>query len=127
MSESAKKNPAAGETDESGGTATAGTTAESLEQVRNILFGAQQRDSDKRIAKLEDRVSHGLDELRGELLEQAKNLREEARISRLEMQEVMLRVLEELRSEKADRSLLAQLFSGMAAQLGGEDDKPRRK
>lgn len=184
MTDTLKKAPPASSTENASSTAHA--TSESLDKVRDILFGAQQRDADKRFSRMEERITIGLNELREEfrkrldvleqfikketqslaerlknetsqradsdkairqelkdsngelaaklsqlddrfvesqrtlreeLLEQSKSLRDEARAGQVELQEIVARVMNELRSDKADRKHLAQLFNDMAVQL----------
>lgn len=47
---------------------------ESLEKVRDILFGAQNRETDKRFKRIEDRVEHECRELRDEFRKRLDSL-----------------------------------------------------
>ena len=190
MADNSKKNASQPDADGGGPQST-----ESLEKVRDILFGARARDSDKRFTRLEERIARGLEELRDEsrkrldslegfikkemqavsdrikveqaqrsealkglaqelketgrgfeartsemddrsaeaqrelrqeLLDQSKTLRDEVQQSRKEVDDVLARVVDELRSEKTDRSTLAELFTDMAVRLSGDPEKSSR-
>lgn len=188
---SEKKRPAAAAAPRKNGDADAGTspTAENLDKVRDILFGAQMRDADRRFLRLEERLGKDLTDVREEtrkrlesleafakkevqslverqkseqgqrteavkelmqelrelgktlskraddleeqhtagrreiheeLLEQSKGLRDDIVRSQLDLSTALQSAMDELRSEKADRSSLAELFSEMALRLNSD-------
>ena len=75
----------------------ADNTADSLDKVRDILFGAQSRDFDKRFAVLEE-----------QLLQKTVEAREEARqhLEKLaaQVRQQVLQLTEKLKSEQAERT-----------------------
>ena len=68
-----------------------------VNKIRDILFGSQMRDYDRRFAGLEDRVAKAVDGVRGEIKKQIDSL--EA-FSREELESLGQR----LKAEKADRA-----------------------
>lgn len=56
------------------GGASPAPTSESLEQVRDILFGAQMRSVEARLSQLEERMKHELDQLQGAFDEKVAKL-----------------------------------------------------
>ena len=106
---------------------------EHLEQVRDILFGAQQRKSEQRIARLDDRITRELKDIREESRERIEALelllrqQTQALAERLKVETAQrTEAVEKLRNEKTDRKHLAQLLSMMAMQLSSDDDEPRK-
>ncbi len=77
--------------------------------------------ADKRHAELEDKIATAQRDLRQAMLDQTKALRDEMRASQQDIASALERSLDELRSEKADRSALAELFSEMAMRLSGDE------
>lgn len=171
-------------------------TGENLEKVRDILFGAQMRDADRRFARLEEKSAKDLGELREEirkrldsleafikkevqsaldrlkveqtqrseadrgladelkamgkaatkradeleeqqgtsgreireeLLEQSKTLRDEIVRGQQDLAGLLQRAVEELRAEKADRAALAGLFNELALRLSDQEPAEARK
>ena len=74
-----------------------------------------------RASEIEDQAAQAQRELREELLDQSKTLRDEIYKSQQESGAAVDRAAKELRSDKADRSALAELFTEMALRLSGED------
>ena len=164
---------------------------ENLEKVRELLFGSQLRDQDKRFARLEERIAKELSdlrdesrrrldsletyikkeiqglverikseqtdraeadkelvqehrdsvkalekrlnqvderagaiqrELRDEVLEQSKVLRDEMRTSHQDIAAAADRSTAELRADKVDRSTLAEVLTEMAVRLNGNGE-----
>src|SRR5689334_8829156 len=92
MAENIKRNAAAA--DGSGG---GDGTAENLEKVRDILFGSQMRDHDRRFARIEERLNKDMTELRDETRKRLDSL--EAYVKR-EVQSV----LDRLKAEQTQRA-----------------------
>jgi hypothetical protein len=72
-------------------------TGENLDKVRDILFGSQMRDQDKRFARLEEKLAKEITDVRDESRRRLDTL--EAFIKK-ELQTV----LERIKQEKADRT-----------------------
>ncbi len=101
----AKKNPsaAAGIDIEAGG--------ESLHQVRDILFGAQMRTVDRRLAQIEDRFQRDLQQHRAETEKRAASLDSQLR---KESEKLSERIKAERTKRTADlKDLRASLKSGL--------------
>lgn len=77
--------------------------------------------ADAKSAEIEDHVTQVQRELREEVLDQSKSLRDEIYQSQQGGTQALDRATAELRSEKADRSALAELFTQMAVRLSGEN------
>jgi hypothetical protein len=86
MAENTKRIAAAAAADGGDG---APSTGENLEKVRDILFGSQMRDHDRRFARIEERLNQDMTELRDETRKRLDSL--EAYIKR-EVQSVLDRV-----------------------------------
>ena len=76
----------------------------------------------KEAAALDERDASGQRELRAQLLEQAKRLDGEIRRKHDELAAMLERAVEELRTEKADRSAVAAILHEVAMRL--TDDLP---
>ncbi len=61
-------------------------------------------------------------QIRQELLDQSSNLRDELASHRTEIVDMVNRVASDLRDAKADRALIAELFSDMALRLSGDGE-----
>jgi hypothetical protein len=75
---------------------------------------------EKRLAQLDGQGAKNDRERRQQLLEQSKNLSEEIRQKYLELSATLERKVEELRTDKTDRSALASLFMEVALRLNNE-------
>jgi DNA anti-recombination protein RmuC len=75
---------------------------------------------EKRTAQIDEQTAKAHRELRQQILDQSKTLREEYRGQYRQLSEAMSRALLELRVEKTDRAVLAALFSELAVQLRHE-------
>lgn len=89
---------------------------ENLAKVRDILFGSQMRDHDRRFGRIEDRVSRDLSDLRDETRKRLDSL--EAYIKR-EVQSL----LDRLKSEATQRSDGLKEVSHELRELGKANDK----
>jgi len=87
MAENTKRSAAAAT--DGGGADGAQSTGENLEKVRDILFGSQMRDHDRRFVRIEERLNQDMTELRDETRKRLDSL--EAYIKR-EVQSVLDRV-----------------------------------
>ncbi len=84
-----------------------GKGAESIDQVRDLLFGAQMRTFDSQIQSLTDRMMKETAELRADL---------ERRIA--DLQQNLERTAVELRAGKLDSAALASGLTELAKKLG---------
>jgi DNA anti-recombination protein RmuC len=75
---------------------------------------------DKRTTQIDEQTARAHRELRQQILDQSKTLREEYRGQYRQLSEAMSRALLELRVEKTDRAALAALFAELAVQLRHE-------
>lgn len=125
----------------------------SLDKVRDILFGVQARDIERRFARLEERLVKettdlkegvsrrvdALEERTATLDDQMSTTQREFRQHQVDIHQrltddirqkvdnvllTLARELQELRTEKADRALIAALFTEMAHRLTGEVKSP---
>lgn len=83
-------------------------------------LAAAGKNFEKRLAELDERTSEQHRELRKQLLDQSKALRDEIGQSHRDMQVAMERAVAELRQAKADRFALADLFTELALRLKDE-------
>ncbi|MBL8729365.1 MAG: hypothetical protein JNM25_13085 [Planctomycetes bacterium] len=112
-----------------------------LHRVRDILFGAHQRDTHRRLDQLEQRVDEQFAALRRELasavggesttlqhkLEQAVAATNAAwRQANDDLRRQVQQELAELSEAKLDRSALAGLLGGLADRLGNDQAAPGR-
>ncbi|MCC6344535.1 MAG: hypothetical protein IT166_20215 [Bryobacterales bacterium] len=81
-------------------------------------------DLSQRIGGLQDQSSEAQAELRGEILEQSKNLADEIHSKELEITSLLERRFQELRNDKTDRSTLASLLTEVALRLNNEFRMP---
>jgi hypothetical protein len=105
----------AGNTSQQGGTTNGiqePTSAESIDQVRDLLFGAQLRSVDARIQSLEERMRAEAAAIRAEMRESVSTL--DARIS-----SELSRLTSQLQSDKMDRSALAAGLTELAKKISG--------
>jgi hypothetical protein len=97
------KKPRSGGAD----SASTGVGGENLEKVRDILFGAQLRDSEKRFSRLEERLAKDVSELREETLKRLDSL--EAFIKK-EVQSLLERAKsEQVQRTESDKDLAQQV------------------
>lgn len=76
--------------------------------------------TEKKTAKLEDQIVEKTRELRQQLLDQSKSLTNDIRNKSIETTEAMELAAEELRSQKVDRSILAELLTEIALRLSND-------
>jgi hypothetical protein len=129
------------------------TNNASLEKVRDILFGVQVRDIERRFARLEERLVKETRDLKDGVSQRVDALEQRATVLdehmsatqrefrqhqvdihqrltddiRQKVDNVLLtlaRELQELRTEKADRALIAAIFTEIAQRLTGEVKAP---
>jgi uncharacterized phage infection (PIP) family protein YhgE len=86
------------------------------------------RDTSKtihqKLTQLDDQAAQANRELRQQLLDQSKSLSDEIRQKYEELAAALTREARELRSDKADRSALANLFTELAMRLNNEFKLP---
>jgi len=104
MSAEAKKQPAA---------AAEVNPGASVEQIRDIIFGAQMRDYESRFAELGQRLQDSIEDLRKEM---------EKRFSEADRS-----LAEERASRESDVELLKRLLSAAEQQLGSEITAARQE
>jgi DNA anti-recombination protein RmuC len=75
---------------------------------------------EKRTTQLDEQTAKAQRELRQQILDQSKTLRDECRGQYRQLSEAVSRALQELRVEKADRDALAALFAELAVRLRHE-------
>jgi hypothetical protein len=75
-----------------------------LDKVRDLLFGAQARESDKRLQELEAHLNKGLADLREEMIERVESLGQD-------LQRQLGKLSEQLLSAEADRARENQRLS----------------
>lgn len=85
------------------------------------------RASERKVALLDEQLAKAQRELRQQQHEQTAGLRDELRAARDQLSRSMSRSVEELRSDKLDRSTLATLLTEVAARLGGEPPAADRR
>jgi hypothetical protein len=78
----------------------------------------------KKIAEADDHVTEAHGQLRADMLQQSKDLRDELRQAQDEMASALERRFKELRTDKADRALLADLLTEVALRLKDEFRMP---
>ncbi len=86
---------------------------DSIDQVRDLLFGAQMRAVDARIQTLEERMRAEAAAIRAEMRESVSAL--DARIS-----SELGRLTSQLQSDKMDRSALAAGLTELAKRIAGD-------
>lgn len=123
--------------------------AQDLQRVRDILFGSQVQEIERRIQVLEDdwqakmsgareeaqkesealesRLQEQMDSLKGELDSEKEertkvleDVSETARKSVKEIEERFTEVTDQMEEEKVDRTDLAQMFRHISSELGSE-------
>jgi hypothetical protein len=87
-------------------------SADSIDQVRDLLFGAQLRSVDARIQKLEESMRAEAAAIRAEMRESVSTL--DSRIS-----SELSRLTSQLQSDKMDRSALAAGLTELAKKISG--------
>ena len=127
-----------------------------IDQLRDIIFGGQMRDYDKRFARMEERLVKEVSELREEVskrytsleryvrgevesltrelrevraqqLEQDHTITEETQRRQAELRALIDQEVAQLREDKTDRSGLSALFLELALRLRGESVVPRQE
>jgi len=82
---------------------------------------------EKKIGQLDEQTSQKQRELRQQILDQSKSLDDDMRQKYESILAVIEREVQELRSDKTDRSTLAALFTQVAMRLNNEFDIPNNK
>lgn len=82
---------------------------------------------EKKIGQLDDQTSQKQRELRQQILDQSKSLDDDMRQKYESILTVIEREVQELRSDKTDRSTLAALLTQVAMRLNNEFDIPNNK
>lgn len=93
--------------------------AEAVQEISHELKTLPQ-SVDRRITQLDEQTAKSQRELRQQIFEQSKSSSAEVRQSAEELAALMARENQDLREEKADRALLASLFSELALRMSGE-------
>ncbi len=83
--------------------------------------------TEKKISQIDDQTAKNQRELRQQILDQSKSMTDEIRQKVEQMSALLERRVQELRSEKADRSALASLFTEMAVRLNDEFRLPGKE
>ncbi len=125
-------------------------SGESLDKVRDILFGTQINNLEKKISLLNDNLFKEIDELRGEtkrrfdslesfvkkldnesaqaqrdirqkILDQSKALRQEIFQKSEDISAALLKAVQDIRDDMTDRRALAGMLERIVFQLGGEE------
>jgi DNA repair exonuclease SbcCD ATPase subunit len=79
---------------------------------------------DRKSSQLDERVTKTQRELREQILDQSKNLNNEVRQKYEELSAALEREARELRSDKTDRSALADMFTELALRLNNDFKLP---
>ena len=82
---------------------------------------------EKKIGQLDDQSNQRQRELRQQILDQSKNLDDDMRQKYESILSVIDREVQELRSDKTDRSTLAALLTQVAMQLNNEFEMPKNQ
>jgi DNA anti-recombination protein RmuC len=85
------------------------------QELKDIVSSFEQRTT-----QLDEQTARAQRELRQQILDQSKTLRDEYRGQYRQLSETISRALHELRVEKTDRAVLAILFSELAVRLRHE-------
>ena len=96
------------------------SSSESIDQVRDLLFGAQMRAVDARIQSLEERILKDIAALRAEMRESVSTL--DTRISN-----ELSRITAQLTDDKLDRSLIASGLTDLANRISSAGTNAGRK
>lgn len=75
---------------------------------------------DKRVHQLDEQMGKAQRELRQQLLTQSKQLRDDMQVGIAELSALVQRELQQLRSDKTDRTALAGLLTDLAARLSAD-------
>jgi len=84
------------------------------------------KGADKRMAHLEEQLASAQGDLRSRILDQSKNLTDDIQRARTEVESALEREAANLRSDKTDRAMLADLFSELSLRLKGEFSIPEK-
>jgi hypothetical protein len=90
-------------------------------------FRETAKTSDKRLSQIDDQLAKEAAALRGQLLEQSKQLAAEMEAKHRAVSSELDREAQALRTDKADREALADLFTEMAMRLKNELKLPKAK
>jgi hypothetical protein len=96
------------------------SSSESIDQVRDLLFGAQMRTVDARIQALEERMLKEVATLRAEMRESVSTL--DTRISN-----ELSRITAQLTDDKLDRSLIASGLTDLANRISAAGTNAGKK
>ena len=96
------------------------SASESIDQVRDLLFGAQMRAVDARIQSLEERTNKEIAALRAEMRESVTAL--DTRISN-----ELSRITAQLTDDKLDRSLIASGLMDLANRISSAGTNAGKK
>ncbi len=108
---------------------TEGLKAEQTERDEAVKELAQNlkdttKSLDKKIAQLDEQFNQKQRDLRQQILDQSKSLDDEMRQKYEAILSVVEREVQELRTDKTDRSTLSTLFTQLAMQLNNEFEIP---
>lgn len=99
-------------------------SAASLDQVRDLLFGRQLRDSAQRFERIEERLAQDLNALRGDTRQRLDALEQ---FARRELEGLARRLSEEKAARSVDHEALARELRETAAALGRRLDEAREE
>jgi DNA anti-recombination protein RmuC len=120
----ASENPSELAAERRAGGDASGAPDESLEQVRDLLFGKQVRESEKRFARLEQRLAESLAELRADT---AKRLETLEGFVKSELQSLTRRLQEEREARGAELQRLGRDLADSVADLARRLDDQREE
>ena len=90
----------------------------------------ESRDSskslEKKLSQVEDQLAGAQGDLRSRILEQSKTLSNQIQKSKEELESALEHEAETLRSDKADRAMLADLFTELSLRLKDELELPEK-
>lgn len=101
-----------------------GERAEAVKELAQELKGLAKA-MERRTGQLEEHATKSHRELRQQLFDQSKTLSEEIQQKADELAAVLARHVDELRSDKTDRTALAALFAEVSMRLNDEFKLPR--
>ena len=94
--------------------------SESIDQVRDLLFGAQMRAVDARIQSLEDMLKREVAAIRADLRDSVKNL--DSRVS-----SELTRLTGELQADKMDAAALASGLMDLAKRISPQGERQNKQ
>ena len=100
----------------------AGSDKEVARELKDLA-----KATEKKISQIDDQAAKNQRDLRQQILDQSKSMTDEIRQKAEQISALLERRFQELRSEKADRTALASLFTEMAVRLNDEFRLPEKE